>query len=163
MSGPPAPTIDLVVMHNISLPPGEYGGDAIERLFTNRLDPDAHPYFAKLRELQVSAHFLIRRDGECVQFVPFERRAWHAGASNWRGRERCNDFSIGIELEGSDESPFEATQYRRLPTLSQSSEAATASRDIAGAQRNGARPQDRSRARTSTGRALPLPASRRCN
>ena len=110
-----APT--LLVVHSISLPPGEYGGDAIERLFTNRLDPAAHPYFREIAELEVSAHFLIRRDGELVQFVPTTRRAWHAGASSWRGRERCNDFSIGVELEGSDSGPFEAAQYERLAAL----------------------------------------------
>src|SRR5438874_11978425 len=92
--------VSLAVIHSISLPPGEYGGDSIERLFTNRLDPDAHPYFREIAGLRVSSHFLVRRDGELVQFVPVERRAWHAGASNWRGRERCNDFSIGVELAG---------------------------------------------------------------
>ena len=90
------------------------GGDAIERLFTNRLDPAAHPYFAQIAGLRVSAHFLIRRDGELVQFVPIEGRAWHAGVSSWRGRERCNDFSVGIELEGIDHAPFEPAQYAVL-------------------------------------------------
>ncbi|MEO6747800.1 MAG: 1,6-anhydro-N-acetylmuramyl-L-alanine amidase AmpD, partial [Caldimonas sp.] len=88
--------VDLVVLHSISLPPGEYGGDAIERLFTNRLDWSAHPYFETIRDMAVSAHFLIRRDGELVQFVSADERAWHAGASQWNGREGCNDFSIGI-------------------------------------------------------------------
>ena len=110
-----APT--LLVVHSISLPPGEYGGDAIERLFTNRLDPAAHPYFREIEALRVSAHFLIRRDGELVQFVPIDRRAWHAGESRWRGRARCNDFSIGVELEGTDEAPFEARQYGALASL----------------------------------------------
>jgi AmpD protein len=114
---PPGSEITLVVLHSISLPPGEYGGDAIERLFTNRLDPDAHPYFREIQGMKVSAHFLIRRDGELVQFVPVERRAWHAGVSSWRGRSRCNDFSVGIELEGTDDTPFEEPQYRRLSTL----------------------------------------------
>ena len=109
--------ISLVVLHSISLPPGEYGGDGIERLFTNRLDPAAHPYFAEIHALKVSAHFLVRRDGEVVQFVPVERRAWHAGASAWRGRSRCNDFSVGIELEGADDAPFEDAQYRELAAL----------------------------------------------
>ena len=109
--------ITLAVLHSISLPPGQYGGDAIERLFTNRLDPDAHPYFREIQALRVSAHFLIRRDGEPVQFVPVERRAWHAGESCWRGRSRCNDFSVGIELEGSEEAPFEEAQYRALAPL----------------------------------------------
>lgn len=108
----------LVVVHNISLPPGEFGGEAIEALFQNRLDCDAHPYFdANLRGLRVSAHFLIRRDGELVQFVSCDARAWHAGVSNFLGRERCNDFSIGIELEGADDQPFEPAQYAALATL----------------------------------------------
>jgi N-acetyl-anhydromuramoyl-L-alanine amidase len=109
--------ISLVVLHSISLPPGEYGGDAIERLFTNRLDPAAHPYFAEIQDLHVSSHFLVRRDGELVQFVPVERRAWHAGVSAWRGRSRCNDFSVGIELEGTDAHPFEDAQYGALAEL----------------------------------------------
>ena len=114
---PPGAQISLAVLHSISLPPGEYGGDAIERLFTNRLDPSAHPYFREIAALRVSSHFLIRRDGELVQFVPLERRAWHAGASAWRGRSRCNDFSVGIELEGTDDSPFEEAQYAALVPL----------------------------------------------
>ena len=114
---PPGVEISLVVIHSISLPPGEYGGEHIERLFTNRLDPAAHPYFREVHALKVSSHFLIRRDGDVVQFVPVERRAWHAGASSWRGRSRCNDFSIGIELEGTDDSPFEHVQYRELAGL----------------------------------------------
>lgn len=107
----------LVVVHSISLPPGEFGGGAIERLFTNRLDPAEHPSYREIHSLRVSAHFLIRRDGEVVQFVPCRLRAWHAGASCWRGLERCNDFSIGIELEGSDETPFDAPQYETLAGL----------------------------------------------
>ena len=114
---PPGAAITLLVLHSISLPPGQYGGDAIERLFTNRLDPAAHPYFREVHALKVSSHFLVRRDGEVVQFVPAERRAWHAGASSWRGRSRCNDFSVGIELEGTDDSPFEDAQYRELAAL----------------------------------------------
>jgi AmpD protein len=112
-----APT--LLVVHSISLPPGEYGGEAIERLFTNRLDAAAHPYFREIAGLEVAAHFLVRRDGELVQFVPSTRRAWHAGASRWRGRERCNDFSIGVELEGTDETAFEPAQYDALAALIQ--------------------------------------------
>ena len=92
--------MDLVVVHCISLPPGQYGGEAIERLFTNRLDWDAHPYFQQIRDLKVSAHFLIRRDGILLQFVSCDERAWHAGVSSWRGRANCNDYSVGIELEG---------------------------------------------------------------
>lgn len=107
----------LVVIHNISLPPGEFGGDAVERLFTNRLDWDAHPYYQGIRGLEVSAHFFIRRDGELIQFVPCSLRAWHAGVSNWQGRSRCNDFSIGIELEGSDDTDFTDAQYARLNEL----------------------------------------------
>jgi len=108
---PHGATVDAVVLHGISLPPGEFGGDAIEALFTNVLDWDAHPYFGEIRGLRVSAHLLIRRDGELVQFVPFGDRAWHAGESFFRGRTRCNDFSIGIELEGEDETPYDDRQY----------------------------------------------------
>lgn len=111
---PAGEAIRLVVVHNISLPPGEFGGPEVEQLFTNRLDPDAHPYFAAIQGLRVSAHFFIRRDGELLQFVPCGARAWHAGASSWRGRERCNDYSVGIELEGSDDQAFTDAQYRVL-------------------------------------------------
>lgn len=111
---PEGTAIDLIVVHGISLPPGEYGGPWIDALFTNTLDPGAHPYFAEIHQLQVSSHLLIRRNGELVQYVPFHRRAWHAGVSQFEGRERCNDFSIGIELEGSDDDPYEAAQYTRL-------------------------------------------------
>ena len=114
---PAGTEITLLVVHAISLPPGEFGGDAIERLFTNRLDPAAHPYFREIAGLKVSSHFLIRRDGELVQFVPVGRRAWHAGVSSWRGRERCNDFSIGVELEGTDDGAFTEAQYARLAHL----------------------------------------------
>jgi AmpD protein len=114
---PPGTEITLAVIHCISLPPGEYGGDAIERLFTNRLDPRAHPYFEQIHGLRVSAHFLVRRGGELVQFVPVHLRAWHAGASSWRGRPRCNDFSVGVELEGTDHSPFTDRQYTALADL----------------------------------------------
>ncbi|MEQ1805412.1 MAG: 1,6-anhydro-N-acetylmuramyl-L-alanine amidase AmpD [Burkholderiaceae bacterium] len=109
--------VDLVVLHSISLPPGHYGGDAIERLFTNRLDWEAHPYFATIRGLQVSAHFLIRRDGQVLQFVSCEFRAWHAGASSWRGRRNCNDYSVGVELEGLEGESFETAQYTSLARL----------------------------------------------
>jgi AmpD protein len=105
---------DLIVIHGISLPPGEYGGPWIDRLFTNALPHDAHPYFAQVAELQVSSHALVRRDGEVVQYVPFHLRAWHAGRSTHLGRERCNDFSVGLELEGADEAPYEPVQYRVL-------------------------------------------------
>lgn len=114
---PPGTAVELVVIHNISLPPGQFGGPGIVELFTNRLDPDAHPYYAGIHALRVSAHFLIRRDGTAIQFVSCDRRAWHAGLSAWRGRERCNDFSIGIELEGSDDQPFTEAQYDRLERL----------------------------------------------
>ena len=107
----------LVVLHSISLPPGVYGGDAIERLFTNRLDPRAHPYFAQLEGLQVSAHFVIRRAGRIQQYVDCERRAWHAGRSSWRGIDNCNDHSIGIELEGLEGQRFDARQYPALVRL----------------------------------------------
>lgn len=108
---------ELVVVHAISLPPGRFGGDWIDRLFTNTLDPGDHPYFAEVADLRVSAHALIRRDGGLTQYVPFHRRAWHAGRSSFRGRPECNDFSVGIELEGTDELPFEPVQYRRLSQL----------------------------------------------
>lgn len=108
---------ELVVVHGISLPPGEFGGDGIDQLFTNRLDPSAHPYFQQIAALRVSTHVLIRRDGELVQYVPFDRRAWHAGVSSWRGRERVNDFSVGVELEGTDDTPYEEVQYQRLAEL----------------------------------------------
>jgi len=114
---PAAATLSLVVIHNISLPPGEFGGPGVEQLFTNRLNPGEHPYYAGIHRLRVSAHFFIRRDGELIQFVPCGRRAWHAGASVWRGRERCNDFSIGVELEGSDDTPFTDAQYAVLNGL----------------------------------------------
>ena len=114
---PDAMAVDLVLVHSISLPPGEYGGDAIERLFTNQLDWDAHPCYQQLRGLEVSAHFLLRRDAELLQFVSCDARAWHAGASTWRGRTGCNDFSIGIELEGLEGERFEPGQYRALATL----------------------------------------------
>jgi len=105
---------ELLVVHGISLPPGAYGGPWIDALFTNTLQADEHPYFATLAGLRVSAHLLVRRDGSVVQYVPFHRRAWHAGASRWRGRERCNDFSIGIELEGTDATAYEPAQYVTL-------------------------------------------------
>lgn len=108
----------LIVVHNISLPPDQFGGTAIAELFQNRLDCDAHPYYdTHLRGVRVSAHFVIHRDGELEQFVSCDQRAWHAGTSNFFGRERCNDFSIGIELEGNDTTPFDAAQYRILGTL----------------------------------------------
>lgn len=109
--------IELIVLHNISLPPLSFGGPGIQDLFLNRLQPDTHPYYAGIAHLRVSAHFLIRRNGELIQFVACTHRAWHAGISNWRGRERCNDFSVGIELEGADEIPFEEVQYLRLRAL----------------------------------------------
>jgi len=109
--------VEMVVLHNISLPPNEFGGPDIEALFTNSLDADAYPFYAGIRDLRVSAHFLLRRDGEIVQFVSCNDRAWHAGVSCWQGRERCNDFSIGIEIEGSDYVPFSPVQYVQLVDL----------------------------------------------
>lgn len=111
---PAGALIDAVIVHGISLPPGEFGGPWIEYLFTNRLDPAAHPYFRDIAHLRVSSHLLIRRRGELIQYVGFNQRAWHAGASCLEGRERCNDFSIGIELEGTDDLPYEDAQYRQL-------------------------------------------------
>ena len=107
----------LAVVHSISLPPGQYRGDAMQRLFTNRLDWSEHPYFEGLRDLKVSAHFFIRRSGKLVQFVSCDQRAWHAGASSWRGRDSCNDWSIGVELEGLEGSTFELVQYQQLARL----------------------------------------------
>ncbi len=114
---PDGTRVTLVVIHGISLPPGEFGGDGIVRLFTNRLEPAQHPYFAAIATLRVSAHFLIRRDGGLVQFVSCHDRAWHAGASSWNGRDACNDYSIGIELEGTDDLPYAFAQYTMLARL----------------------------------------------
>ncbi|MDX1696071.1 MAG: 1,6-anhydro-N-acetylmuramyl-L-alanine amidase AmpD [Ketobacteraceae bacterium] len=111
---PPGCDPSLVVIHCISLPPGQFGGPHIKELFTNCLNPQEHPYFAEICELQVSSHILITRTGHLIQFVPFDKRAWHAGQSCYHGRENCNDFSIGIELEGTDSSPYEEVQYQRL-------------------------------------------------
>jgi AmpD protein len=116
---PDGTAIELIVIHNISLPPGVFDGDAVIELFTNRLDWDAHPYYQGIRGLKVSAHFFIRRDGTLIQFVPCTLRAWHAGVSSWQERERCNDFSIGIELEGTDDQPFTEAQYAALIPLVQ--------------------------------------------
>lgn len=109
--------VKLIVIHNISLPPGQYGGNGIIELFTNQLDPTAHPYYAEIHTLKVSSHFLIRRDGSVLQFVPCGLRAWHAGVSQWQGQERCNDFSVGIELEGCDTDTFTEAQYAQLQQL----------------------------------------------
>ncbi len=114
---PAGAEVSLAVVHSISLPPGEYGGDAIERLFTNRLDWDAHPYYRQIRGAEVSAHFVVRRDGELLQFVSCDERAWHAGASSWRGRDNCNDYSVGIELEGLEGERFEPVQMQVLADL----------------------------------------------
>ncbi|MEJ1958809.1 MAG: 1,6-anhydro-N-acetylmuramyl-L-alanine amidase AmpD [Nitrosomonadales bacterium] len=114
---PPGTSVELLVIHNISLPPGEFGGPAVIQLFTNSLDISAHPYFTQLQGLKVSAHFLILRNGSIIQFVPCGKRAWHAGVSSWQGRSACNDFSIGIELEGSDDVPFGEPQYASLTRL----------------------------------------------
>ena len=111
---PPGTLIDLLVIHNISLPPGEFAGDWIDDFFLNRLDPTAHPYFATIAPMRVSAHFLIRRNGRLTHYVSCEQRAWHAGVSTFMGRERCNDYSIGIELEGTDDIAFTSAQYRVL-------------------------------------------------
>ncbi len=109
--------ISLLVIHCISLPPGEFGNDSIDRLFCNQLDPDEHPYFKDIYQLKVSAHLLIKRDGSCVQYVPFDKRAWHAGKSAYQGRERCNDFSIGIELEGTELIDYTDRQYVQLAAV----------------------------------------------
>lgn len=109
--------VRLLVLHSISLPPGRYGGDAVERLFTNRLEAGAHPYFREIVHMRVSAHFVVRRDGALQQFVPVQRRAWHAGISRWRGLARCNDYSVGVELEGAEDRGFADAQYRSLARL----------------------------------------------
>lgn len=114
---PPGVAVELVVIHSISLPPGQFGGDAIERLFTNRLDIAEHPYFERLRGLALSSHFVVGREGKLTQFVGCDERAWHAGRSMWRGRQNCNDFSIGIELEGLEGRAFEPPQYTALLEL----------------------------------------------
>lgn len=114
---PPRASVSLLIVHNISLPPDQFGGPGVEQLFTNTLNADEHPYYGQLRGVKVSAHFFIRRSGEIIQFVSCRHRAWHAGASLWRGRTRCNDFSIGVELEGSDYVPFTPEQYRSLTYL----------------------------------------------
>ena len=116
---PAAAEVRLAVIHGISLPPGEFGGEAVAQLFTNRLDCDAHPYYARLRDVRVSAHFFIRRDGELLQFVATQHAAWHAGESVWHGAAQCNDFSIGIELEGTDDAAYAAAQYGQLTRLLQ--------------------------------------------
>ena len=114
---PPGMQPELIVVHGISLPPGEFGGPYIEQLFTGCLDANAHPYFTALAAMRVSSHLLVRRNGEVVQFVPFGQRAWHAGASSWQGRSSCNDFSIGIEMEGTDDGAYEPAQYQALAGL----------------------------------------------
>ncbi len=129
---PPGADIDLVVLHSISLPPGQYGTGAVQQLFTNQLDWDAHPYYQGIRGLEVSSHFFITRLGEIWQFVSCDDRAWHAGVSQWRGRERCNDDSIGIELEGLEGLTFEAAQYQALDRLCQAIGAHYPVRHIAG-------------------------------
>jgi N-acetyl-anhydromuramoyl-L-alanine amidase len=116
---PAGAAIELIVIHAISLPPGEFGGPGIAELFTNCLNRAAHPYYTTIAGLKVSAHFLIRRGGELTQFVPCAKRAWHAGPSHWRGHSPCNDFSVGIELEGADHVGFEPVQYERLAALTQ--------------------------------------------
>jgi AmpD protein len=129
---PPGTKITLLVVHNISLPPGEYGGPWIDDLFMGRLDPEAHAYFRDIAGLKVSSHYLIRRDGTLVQYVAPGKRAWHAGVSSWKGSERCNDFSIGVELEGSDDVPFAEPQYETLVRLTKDLFAQYGELDIAG-------------------------------
>lgn len=129
---PAGSSISLLVVHSISLPPGEFGGPAVIDFFLNRLSHAAHPYFEQIRGLEVSSHFLIRRSGELIQFVSCLRRAWHAGRSQWKGRERCNDFSIGVELEGTDDSAFSGSQYAELARLTRELQRAYPIRDIVG-------------------------------
>lgn len=129
---PSGTAIDMLVIHNISLPPGEFAGEAVIQLFANTLDTGGHPYYAQLGGLRVSSHFFIRRNGEILQFVPCSKRAWHAGASFWQGRSRCNDFSIGVEMEGSDSVPFEDRQYAALIRLTRLLQRAYTFRSVVG-------------------------------
>lgn len=129
---PEGAKVTLLVVHAISLPPGEFGGPWIDDLFMGTLDSGAHPYFREIAGLQVSAHFVIRRDGSLIQYVPCDKRAWHAGASSWNGCERCNDFSIGVELEGSDDVPFAEPQYETLARLTRELQARYGRLDLAG-------------------------------
>jgi AmpD protein len=129
---PAGEKVSLVVIHSISLPPGQFGGPWIDDLFMGRLDPEAHPYFAGIADMKVSAHYLIRRDGEVIQYVPCEMRAWHAGVSRWKDREGCNDFSIGIELEGADDVPFAEPQYESLARLARELQSRYGNLDFAG-------------------------------
>ena len=129
---PEGEKVSLLVIHNISLPPGEFGGDWIDDLFMGTLDPEAHPFFKEIEGLRVSSHFLIRRDGSLIQYVPADKRAWHAGASSWKGRERCNDFSIGVELEGADDVPFAEPQYETLIRLTRQLQMRYGKLDLAG-------------------------------
>jgi AmpD protein len=129
---PPGSDISLIVVHGISLPPGQFGGDGVRRLFTNTLDATADPYYPGIAHLRVSAHFFIRRDGELVQFVRCGRRAWHAGVSSWRGRAACNDYSVGIELEGTDDLPYAAPQYRMLARVARALRRRYPIRDMVG-------------------------------
>ena len=124
--------VELVVVHGISLPPGRFGGPGVIELFTNRIDPDAHPFYAELKDLRVSSHFFVRRDGTLIQFVACAERAWHAGVSQWQGRDRCNDFSVGIELEGTDSLPYASAQYRALATLIRALQRRYPIRDVVG-------------------------------
>jgi len=129
---PPDEPVTLLVIHNISLPPREYGGNGVIEFFTNRLDPAEHEYYRMIADLKVSAHFFIRRDGEVIQFVNCNLRAWHAGISTWKERERCNDFSIGIELEGSDLDAYEGVQYEKLAELTRALKKTYPIEDITG-------------------------------
>lgn len=129
---PEESVVELLVIHSISLPPGEFGGPWITDLFLDRLHPGAHPYFAQLAGVRVSSHFLVDREGEVIQYVPCELRAWHAGVSSWKGRERCNDFSVGIELEGTDHQPFTDAQYESLAQLTRAIFARYGRLDLAG-------------------------------
>ena len=159
---PPGVAADLIVVHGISLPPGEFGGPWIDRLFTNLLPADAHPYFAEVAGLRVSSHLCIRRDGSVTQYVKFHERAWHAGQSSWEGRSACNDFSIGVELEGADTVPYEPPQYRALAQVVAALCRAypdVVARPPGRPQRRLAGPQDRSRARLRLG-ACPPPDRR---
>jgi AmpD protein len=129
---PPQTPVCLLIIHNISLPPDEFGGEGVRQLFTNTLNPAEHPYYEQLRGLKVSSHFFIRRDGEIIQFVSCLNRAWHAGLSLWQGRTRCNDFAIGIEMEGSDFVPYADSQYRSLSYLTRRLQRAYRINDIVG-------------------------------
>jgi AmpD protein len=156
---PEGASIDLIVIHGISLPPGEFGGPWIDRLFTNSLPPDVHPYFAEITGLRVSSHLVIARDGELTQYVSFNDRAWHAGRSSYQGRLECNDYSVGVELEGADSVPYEAVQYQ---VLAEAIAALCAAYPLMSTQRITGHSDVAPGRKTDPGTAFDWPLARRC-